>query len=42
VGTRLTIKIGVVMELVLVGGIVFSVFYLVYILYYSEYKDFFE
>ena len=30
------------MEGLLVSGIVFGVFYLVYILYYSEYKDFFE
>jgi len=30
------------MEGLLVSAIVFGVFYLVYFLYYSEYKDFFE
>ena len=30
------------MEALTISGIVFGLFYLVYILYYSEYKDFFE
>jgi hypothetical protein len=30
------------LEALTISGIVFGVFYLVYALYYSEYKDFFE
>lgn len=30
------------MELLLIYGSIFGAFYLVYFLYYSEYKDFFE